>query len=276
MKNPMKRKIFLLTMLCLCILFACASVAVIVLDMRGILIPTASAEPTPIPTAVPTPTPSPTPTPQPTPVPTPTPEPYDPPEELLAAMEVNPHVISWLEIPDTDIRYPILLHPTEDNHYLNITIDGGYGYPGSVYTNSMEGKDFDTFNTVIYGHNMADGTYFGSLKNYHDKDFLDAHREINIYTPTEKHSYDVFAVVTYDDRYITDMYDDEKEDDRKAYLRSLKDFGAEISDIDTFSKEGHVLTLSTCIGGMPNNRLLIVAAERMPEKPVSAEPGKNN
>ena len=86
----------------------------------------------------------------------------------------------------------------------------------------------------------------------------------------------MFAVVTYDDRYITDMYDDEKEDDRKAYLRSLKDFGAEISDIDTFSKEGHVLTLSTCIGGMPNNRLLIVAAERMPEKPVSAEPGKNN
>ena len=110
--------------------------------MRGLLIPTASAEPTPIPTAVPTPTPSPSPTPTPTPIPTPTPTPYDPPEELLAAVEVNPHVIGWLEIPETDIRYPILLHPTEDNHYLNITIDGGYGYPGSVYTNKMEGKDF--------------------------------------------------------------------------------------------------------------------------------------
>ena len=275
MKKPVKHKTFLLMMLCFFILFACASVAVIVLDMRGLLIPTASAEPTPIPTAVPTPTPSPSPTPTQTPIPTPTPTPYDPPEELLAAVEVNPHVIGWLEIPETDIRYPILLHPTEDNHYLNITIDGGYGYPGSVYTNKMEGKDFDTFNTVLYGHNMADGTYFGSLKNYHDKDFLDRHREIDIYTPTEKHSYDVFAVVTYDDRYITDMYDDKKEDDRTAYLRSLEDFGAEISDIDRLTKEGRILTLSTCIGGMPYNRLLIVAAERTPDMPVSGAPAKN-
>ena len=41
MKKPVKYKSFLLTMLCFCILFACASVAVIVLDMRGLLIPAA-------------------------------------------------------------------------------------------------------------------------------------------------------------------------------------------------------------------------------------------
>ena len=50
---------------------------------------------------------------------------------------------------------------------------------------------------------------------------------------------------------------------------------AEISDIDSLAKEGRILTLSTCIGGMPYNRLLIVAAERTPDMPVSGAPAKN-
>ena len=188
--------------------------------------------------------------------------PYRPPEELEQSIEQNAHVIGWLEIPDTAIRYPILQHPTEDNHYLDITIDGGYGYPGSIYTNSMEGRDFDTFNTVIYGHNMADGSYFGSLRHYNDPDYLEAHREIDIYTLTEKHVYDVFAVVRYDDRYITYEYDDTVRGDRIAFLRSLHAFDPLYAKGARLSLDGHIITLSTCIGGMPYNRLLIIAAER--------------
>ena len=124
------------------------------------------------------------------------------------------------------------------------------------------GENFDTFNTVIYGHNMADGTYFGSLKSYNDADFLAAHREIDIYTPTRLHRYDVIAVVCYDDRYITDRYDDTAEADRVAFLKSLQEFGAVIPADAEVSTDGHIITLSTCIGGMPNNRLLIVASER--------------
>jgi len=194
------------------------------------------------------------------------PEPYRPPEELEQSLELNAHVIGWLEIPGTEIRYPILQHPTEDNYYLNITIEGGYGYPGSIYTNSMEGRDFDTFNTVIYGHNMADGSYFGSLKNYNDPDFLEAHREIDIYTLSEKHVYNVFAVVSYDDRYITDMYDDTERSDCIAFLRSLPAFHPLYPKGARLSLDGHIITLSTCIGGMPYNRLLIIAAEREPVK----------
>ena len=196
------------------------------------------------------------------PAPAASPEPYRPPEELEQSIELNAHVIGWLDIPGTEIRYPILQHPTEDNHYLNITIEGGYGYPGSIYTNSMEGRDFDTFNTVIYGHNMADGSYFGSLKKYNDPDFLEAHREIDIYTLSEAHVYDVFAVVSYDDRYITDVYDDAERGDRIDFLRSLRAFHPLYPEGARLSLDGHIITLSTCIGGMPYNRLLIIAAER--------------
>ena len=258
MKKLLNSRAFLWAALCVCAVAAAFAIR----SAAAFMTPAPTPAPTPTPTPVPTPVPTARITPPPTPEPTPTPPPYDPPEELAIAQAINPHVIAWLEIPDTEIRYPVLLHPTEDNHYLNITIDGYAGYPGSVYTNSMEGKDFDTFNTVIYGHNMADGSYFGSLKNYNDRDFYAAHREIDIYTPEKAHVYKVFAVVAYDDRYITERYDDAVEADRTAFLRSLLDFNPATFDDVAVNAESHILTLSTCIGGMPNNRLLIVAAEQ--------------
>lgn len=33
-------------------------------------------------------------------------------------------------------------------------IDGSYGYPGCIYTENLNSKDFTDNNTVIYGHNM--------------------------------------------------------------------------------------------------------------------------
>ena len=264
MKKRLQDKVFLTVLVCVSITLAMVCLVLFVLAMRGQLAPAPTPTPAPSPTIAPTPSPTPAPTPSPTPVPTPTPIPYDPPGELLASLEINPHVIAWLEIPGTEIRYPVLQHPTEDNYYLDITIEGGYGYPGSIYTNSMEGRDFDTFNTVLYGHNMANETYFGSLKYYNDEAFRDAHREIDVYTLTEEHVYDVFAVVTYDDRYITDRYHDENTADRMEFLRSLLDFRPVIYDDVSVGPDSHILTLSTCIGGMPNNRLLILAVRREP------------
>ena len=179
------------------------------------------------PAPTPAPTASPTPTPAPTPAPTPVPTPTPVPYD-----------------PPEELVESIGINP----HVIAW----------------LEGRDFDTFNTVIYGHNMANETYFGSLKYYNDESFRDAHREIDIYTPTKALRYDVFAVVTYDDRYITDRYRDEKREDRMAFLRSLLEFSPVVYDDVSVGPDSHILTLSTCIGGMPNNRLLILAVLREP------------
>ena len=210
-------------------------------------------------------TPAPAPTETPAPTPTPTPEPYDPPEDLLRYREQNPHVIALLDIPGTNIHYPILQHPTEDNYYLNITIEGYSGYPGSIYTNLEEGQNFDTFNTVIYGHNMSDGSMFGTLNQYDNVEYMKQHRDIHIYTMTEEHDYKVCAIVVYDDRYITYTYNDMIEADRAAYLRSLQG-GTWLDDVNV-TTDSHIITLSTCIGGMPENRRLLIAVEQGDREP---------
>lgn len=67
---------------------------------------------------------------------------------------VNPDVYAWITVPGTEIDYPILQHPSDNSYYLMHNIDGSYGYPGCIYTENLNSKDFTDNNTVIYGHNM--------------------------------------------------------------------------------------------------------------------------
>ena len=190
---------------------------------------------------------------------------YEPPQALITMWELNNDVIGGLTIPGTVINYPILQHSIDD-YYLNVCFNGTAGKPGAIYTNSIEGKTFDTFNTVIYGRNMPDGSYFGSLSRYLDVEYLDAHREIDVYAVNAKHVYQIFAVVVYDDRRITDYYTDGELQDQWAFLQSLQEDGQAgtilLDDMGVDAGRDHLLTLSTGITDRPDNRLLIVAVER--------------
>lgn len=225
------------------------------------------ATPAPLPSAemTPAPTPESTPVPTPTPEPIPTPPPYDPPEELLHFQQQNEHVIALMDIPGTVIHYPVLMYPDPyddpvEPYYLNRTIDLQVGYPGSIFVMYSEGKNFETFNTIIYGHNMSDGTMFGTLNQFENKDYLKAHPEIHIFTNQEEHVYKIAGIVIYDDRNINLTYDDYSEQDRAAYLQSLQ--GTDWVDGVELSTDSHIITLSTCIGGMPDNRRLLIAVEQ--------------
>ena len=223
----------------------------------------------------------PTPTPEPTPEPTPTPPPYIPPEELLQFQQQNEHVIALLDIPGTAIHYPILMYPDPNDdpvepYYLNRTIDLQVGYPGSIFVLYSEGKDFDTFNTVIYGHNMADGSMFGTLNLFENPEYRAEHSEIHIYTNKEEHVYDIAGVIIYDDRHINLTYDDDIIADRAAFLQSIS--GMDLEDGVVLTTDSHIITFSACVGGMPENRRLLIAVEREPADPASIVvlPNENN
>ena len=78
--------------------------------------------------------------------------------DFEALQQQNADIYAWIRIPETQIDYPILQHPSDDAYYLNHTVEGTEGLPGSIYTEKVNSKDFTDFNTVIYGHNMKNGT----------------------------------------------------------------------------------------------------------------------
>ncbi len=180
-------------------------------------------------------------------------------EELQA---VNPDIYAWITVPGTVIDYPILQHASDNTYYLMHNIDGSYGYPGCVYTENMNSKDFTDNNTVIYGHNMKNGSMFAQLHKFEDPDFFNENREVLIYLPDEVLHYTIFAAHVYDDRHLLYSFDFTDPEVYQKYLDSIfstRDMSANIDKDITVTTDDQIITLVTCIGSQPNNRLLVQA-----------------
>ena len=176
--------------------------------------------------------------------------------------ETNPDVYAWIVIPGTDINYPILQHPTDDSYYLNHNLDGSTGRPACIYTESLNSKDFTDNNTVIYGHNMRNGTMFAQLHKFEDKDFFDEHREIIICLPDKVLHYKIFAVHNYDDRHLLYSFDFSDKAVYKDYLESIfsiDDMNANIDTEMTVTENDKIITLATCVYKKPSLRFHVQA-----------------
>lgn len=192
-------------------------------------------------------------------------------EELQA---VNPDVYAWITVPGTDIDYPILQHASDNTYYLMHNIDGSYGYPGCIYTENMNSKDFTDNNTVIYGHNMKNGSMFAQLHKFEDPDFFKENREVLIYLPDEVLHYTIFAAHIYDDRHLLYSFDFTDPEVYQKYLDSIfstRDMSANIDKGITVTTDDQIITLVTCIGSQPSNRLLVQAVLTDREAGTEAE-----
>ena len=177
----------------------------------------------------------------------------DIPVDFEKLWEINPEIYAWIEIPGTSVAYPIVQSASDNSYYLNHTIEGMAGYPGSIYTEGINSKDFQDFNTMIYGHDMEDGSMFGGLHQFEDSEYLKNHETLIIYTPEHKLTYRIFMTLTYDDRHIMGSFDFSEKEEREAYLASI---GNTYTEVTADSK---IVTLSTCIATQPSNRFLVEA-----------------
>ena len=185
------------------------------------------------------------------------------PIDFAALQEQNPEVYAWIQIQDTNIDYPILQREGDNGYYLNHTIDGEQKTEGSIFTEDYNSKDFEDPNTVIYGHDMKNGSMFQNLLNYQDKDFFDKHKDVIIYTPDTIRHYKAFAAYLYDDRHLMQSFDFNIKSVYQAYLDSIfaiRDMSAQIDTAQQVSADDKIITLSTCYGSQSDKRFLVQAA----------------
>lgn len=188
--------------------------------------------------------------------------PVEIPIDFAALQERNPEVYAWITIPGTAIDYPVLQSETDNAYYLTHTIDGTQSPEGSIYTENYNSKDFEDPNTVIYGHDMKNGSMFQNLLNYQDRSFFDANREVIIYTPDAIRHYQIFAAYLYDDRHLMQSFDFDDPVVYEQYLNMVLSARNMNSCIDTQTQIGaddKIITLSTCYGLQDNVRYLVQA-----------------
>ena len=78
---------------------------------------------------------------------------------------MNPDVYAWITVPGTEIEYPILQHPSDNSYYFMHNIDGSYGYPGCIYTENLNSKDFTDRDTGGSGYALPQTVCCGKNKS---------------------------------------------------------------------------------------------------------------
>ena len=193
----------------------------------------------------------------------------DPALETLAAIdldalrEVNPQVIGWICLPDTKINYP-LLQGEDNDYYLKHAWDHRSTSVGSIFLEQNNSPDLMDYNTIIYGHNMNDGSMFAGLRKFSDPKYWEKHPYVYILSDAGVYRYDIFAA------YKAPV-------DSKTYGLSFNQrwtkveflfHALESSKIETqIVPEEHdrILTLSTCSGAGYAHRWVVQARLKMVE-----------
>lgn len=177
-------------------------------------------------------------------------KPVDNKVDFKGLREQNPDVYSWIYIPDTNVSLPVLQSSENDNYYLDHDVYKNYSFPGAIYSQSMNKKDYSDRVTVLYGHNMANGSMFANLHLFADKSFFDSHKYIYIYTPDRRLTYEVVSAHEYDDKHILNSYDFKKDSVFQNWINAAQNPHSLYSNVRKDVKldlNSKMLVLSTCL-----------------------------
>ena len=169
-----------------------------------------------------------------------------------ALRETGPDIIGWLTLPDTAINYPVT-QADDNEYYLHHLYDGTYNKTGCLFADYENQEDFSDRNTIIYGHNMRDGSMFAMLNEYDEQSYFDGHPQMYLVTPDGGYVVEIFTAFV--------AKPSESGSDTSPWRLSFKDDGAyttwlsemvsrSVIETDvTVTSSDKVLTLSTCTPG---------------------------
>ncbi|MBQ9612077.1 MAG: class B sortase [Lachnospiraceae bacterium] len=168
----------------------------------------------------------------------------------LAGM--NEDFIGVIYMPVLEMLYPVV-HSKDNEDYLHTTFMGEYNFSGCIFMDCLANRDLTDRNTLIFGHNMKNGTMFGSLKKFSaDPELCPKDPYFYIYTPGKVYKYRIFAynqLSVRDSMYATDaFYETDEEYDRFVEeCRERSQYHPADLEVD-FGERPPIVTLSTCWG----------------------------
>lgn len=166
-------------------------------------------------------------------------------DELAA---INSDVVGWLYMEALpDISYPVV--QGEDNeYYLHHTYKKESVFAGSIFADMKNTDDFSDQNTILYGHNMKNGSMFGTLKKYKEQEVIDQSPYFWILTPDDAYKYRIFSVHSAEvggDTYTLIKGPGEETIEYGEAMEALSEISLEDY---SFTETDKIVTLSTCTG----------------------------
>lgn len=89
------------------------------------------------------------------------------------------------------MNYPIVQREGDNEYYLDHLFNGSVNESGTIFADYRNTQPFAEWNTVLYGHNMKDGSMFGIMDEYGSMDFYNQHPIMYIITPEKDYKVEI-------------------------------------------------------------------------------------
>ena len=162
---------------------------------------------------------------------------------------VNEDVVGWIYVDALpDISYPIV--KGKDNQtYLHQTYEKNYNFAGTIFVDYENSGDFSDCNTLVYGHNMKNGSMFGHLKKFRENDKLyKQDKYFWILTPERNYRYEIITAYTTGVNSDTYTLFKGPGEEFEKYLETIKGYSEIQTDDTDLTIKDRIVTLSTCTG----------------------------
>ena len=191
---------------------------------------------------------------------------YDGPAGVLENLRLlytrNSDTVGWLTIKNGNgvafIDFPVV-QSFDNNYYLRRSFYGGYAHGGTVFLHFRCDPVDLSKNTVLFGHNLKDNSYFAQLLKYNSAAFYESAPIIEYSTLYKKYQFKIFAA----------FYSTTKFDYIRAVFPAVSIFTAVIDEARARSVlntnvdvggDDSIITLSTCayVTGVDDARFVVM------------------
>ena len=160
---------------------------------------------------------------------------------------INDDVIAWIYVEGLEgLSYPVV-RGIDNDFYLHRTYEKNYNFAGTIFIDCDNNDDFNDCNTLVYGHNMKNGSMFGNLKQFMKGGYAyENSKYFWILTPDKNYRYEVISA--YTTPVNSDTYTIFKGPGQE--FLDYMDMIVKNSEIDTtpgeLTVQDKIVTLSTC------------------------------
>lgn len=173
---------------------------------------------------------------------------------ILQLREDYPDSVGWITVPGTDVDYPFV-QGKDNSYYLRRGIDGKYLYAGIPFLDYRCPSDFSGSNTIIYGHNLRNGSMFGTLTSFKDSDFFRNHRYFYIFLAHDTIRAEIIACLVITPSQAPYVFEPTISSDFAE--KCISDARCSAAGL-TFSSSDRFITLATCDYERDNSRVILV------------------
>lgn len=169
--------------------------------------------------------------------------------DFSALKSTNEDVVGWIYVEAIDsISYPVV-HGTDNEEYLHTTYEGNYNFAGTIFVDYENKGDFSDCNTLVYGHNMKNGSMFGKLKEFvQDEQLYQKSKYFWILTPEKNYRYEIISAYTTSINSDTYTLFKGPGEEFQKYLNNIVGYSEIQTSPEELTTKDKIVTLSTCTG----------------------------